>query len=163
MAAKGLLQSLLLSAFLFPLTSHATTFVKGNIDAPSGNNTSFTIKGWACQTERNQSINVHVYSGGRAGLGGRFLTSATANKSSAQGIANACNNSVTTNNRFSINLTQEQIYQHRGREIFVHGISLLVRQMKQSQAQENTKCRYLLYPMWLVTLMHYIKAAARLS
>ena len=124
MAAKGLLQSLLLSAFLFPLTSHATTFVKGNIDAPSGNNTSFTIKGWACQTERNQSINVHVYSGGRAGLGGRFLTSATANKSSAQGIANACNNSVTTNNRFSINLTQEQIYQHRGREIFVHGISV---------------------------------------
>ena len=49
----------------------------------------YYVKGWACQTGLNDSIDVHLYVGGPAGTG-KAIKSLKANLSSESAVANAC-------------------------------------------------------------------------
>lgn len=94
--------------------------VAGNIDGFSSDGT--TLRGWACSTNRNDPIDVHLYVRGAAGQGGVFLAGARADQASEPGVATACKASGT-NYRFAIPLTYAQRREQVGQPLYVHGIS----------------------------------------
>lgn len=112
----------LFTLLAFSSNAHATR-VKGFIDGVGSSIDNFYVSGWACQTEYNQSINVHVYAGGGAGTGGSWTASGAASNSSETGVASAC---ATTYNkhRFKVQIPREKAYLHRGKSVYVHGISI---------------------------------------
>jgi hypothetical protein len=106
----------------FPDFAHAESYpVKGYIDGVQKIGDSYFIRGWACQVGKSYSINVHVYLRGAAGQG-RILKVATANQSSEIQVADQCGTTYRYN-RFKIELSVTELYQHRGEKIFIHGIS----------------------------------------
>lgn len=101
----------------------ADTSIVGHIDPPTGDYKGFAVSGWACQTTDPTSISVHLYSGGAAGTG-IPVKSTTANLSSEAAISSICNTDSAAH-RFRFSLSQKEIYQQRGKSIYVHGISTL--------------------------------------
>ncbi|QBG91778.1 RHS repeat-associated core domain-containing protein [Xanthomonas oryzae] len=91
--------------------------IKGGIDG-----VSYTaISGWACSTNLNRSIDVHMYLGGPAGSG-TFAVATTASLPSDSGIASACSASGS-NYRFSFPIDENFIIQNGGKAIYIHGLS----------------------------------------
>ena len=95
------------------------TVIIGNIDPGTANGA--VITGWACSTGLDQSIDVHLYAGGPAGVG-VGVGSYHANKASESGISAVCGASGV-NYRFEIPITQEMKRNHEGKKIYIHGIS----------------------------------------
>jgi len=81
---------------------------------------SGVIRGWACSTRLETSIDVHAYLGGSAGTG-TFGLSGTANQPSEPAVAAACG--AAGNHRFSLQMSNALRQQHAGKSIHVHGIS----------------------------------------
>ncbi|WP_268989338.1 NBR1-Ig-like domain-containing protein, partial [Xanthomonas vasicola] len=91
--------------------------IKGGIDG-----VGYTaISGWACSTNLNRSIDVHMYLGGPAGSG-TFAVATTASLPSDSGIASACSASGS-NYRFSFPIDENFLIQNGGKSIYIHGIS----------------------------------------
>lgn len=105
--------------------SVGATTIKGHIDGVPGTyRASGTfISGWACQSERTQSINVHVYLGGAAGRGGKILKGFRANTRSETAVAAACQ-STGKAYRFRIPISEAEAREHGGKSIYIHGISI---------------------------------------
>ena len=98
----------------FPLGSTVTGIIEGvNHDG----NWNWFVKGWACTTGSNSSIDVHAYTGDGALLGGF-----TANQPSEVQVSNACQ---ATGNayRFQFPITLAQRQTLGGRPITVYGVS----------------------------------------
>lgn len=76
--------------------------------------------GWACAGGLPQSIEVHLYAGGPAGVG-QFVLATNANRASDQAVADACW-STGSAYRFDIPL-DALLPQYFGQPIYVHGIS----------------------------------------
>lgn len=84
-----------------------------------------SIIGWACQKYIPTSLEVHLYVGNAAGQPGATIVKAgKANLHSEVAIANECRTKEFRNNRFSIDLTADEILKHRNKRIFVRGIKL---------------------------------------
>jgi RHS repeat-associated protein len=92
--------------------------VVGNIDEVSAGG---LIRGWACSTGIDTSIDIHIYTGAAAENGGTMLLGAKADQSSEEGVAASCK--AGGSHRFSIQLDNEQRRQRGGQPIYVHGIS----------------------------------------
>jgi YD repeat-containing protein len=102
-------------------TNAQASYVKGHIDTVGTDYENFSIRGWACQTGENVSINTHIYLNGPAGTGSIYR-SLMASNNSEQAVANACSNSHRKN-RFSLTVPLADVYKHRGKSIYIHGIS----------------------------------------
>lgn len=92
--------------------------VIGNIDAVTSDG---QIRGWACSTGIESSIDLHVYTGGAAGSGGTIFLTGKANQASEPAVATACK--AGGNHRFSLAMSNENRRQRAGQSIHVHGIS----------------------------------------
>ncbi|MEY4066624.1 MAG: hypothetical protein RIR26_2832 [Pseudomonadota bacterium] len=88
----------------------------GNIDGVFNGQ---QIQGWACQKSLSQSILVHVYLGGSAGIG-VFAGEFSANLTSDSGVSALCGTSGIAH-RFVIPISTMSA--HAGKSIFIHGIS----------------------------------------
>jgi len=95
--------------------------ITGNVEGVPTPGGQPQIVGWACAKYVAQSIAVHVYAGGAAGVG-TFVTAATANAASEPAIAQACFVSGGAY-RFSVPITAAMVSQFRSAAIYVHGIS----------------------------------------
>lgn len=96
--------------------------IRGHVEAVSDDGAGGKIlTGWACSSFMDESIGVHLYVGGAAG-GGTFVGGYTANLQSESAVAAACESGGTAY-RFGIPLTSAIQAQHRGKTIYVHGIS----------------------------------------
>ncbi|WP_369942103.1 RHS repeat domain-containing protein [Xanthomonas medicagonis] len=93
--------------------------VTGNIDGLSDDENA--LVGWACSTNRNDSIDVHLYARGAAGQG-VFVASTRADQSSEPAVASACGASGA-NYRFKLPLSYTARREHVGQPLYVHGIS----------------------------------------
>ncbi|MDR6674516.1 RHS repeat-associated core domain-containing protein [Xanthomonas sp. 1678] len=93
--------------------------VTGNIDGLSSDGTA--LLGWACSTNRNDPIDVHLYARGAAGQG-VFVASARADQASEPAIAAACTASGT-HYRFTLPLSHAVRREQVGQPLYVHGIS----------------------------------------
>jgi RHS repeat-associated protein len=93
--------------------------VKGYIDGVTSDNGAVT--GWACATTLDDSIDVHMYVGGAAGVG-TLAWAGTANQSSGADVASACE-AGGSHYRFSIPLTTALRQQFSRKTIYIHGIS----------------------------------------
>ncbi|WOP57600.1 RHS repeat-associated core domain-containing protein [Xanthomonas euvesicatoria] len=93
------------------------SLIKGNIDSV----TYGSISGWACSTNLNRSVDVHMYLGGPAGSG-TFAAATAATLPSDAGIASACSASGS-NYRFSFPIDENFIIQNGGKAIYIHGLS----------------------------------------
>lgn len=91
--------------------------VIGHIDEVSGGG---LIRGWACSTRIDASIDVHVYLGGAAGTG-TFGLSGAANEASEPGVNAQC--AAGGNHRFSLQMSKPLRQQNAGKAIYIHGIS----------------------------------------
>ncbi|MCD7098102.1 RHS repeat-associated core domain-containing protein [Stenotrophomonas sp. MMGLT7] len=92
------------------------SLVTGRVDGISSGH----LSGWACSTNLERSIDVHVYVGGAAGAGGTFVGSFRADRSNEAGVTEACK--AGGGHRFWIDLAPF-VAQHAGKKIYVHGIS----------------------------------------
>lgn len=92
--------------------------VIGNID---GVTSGGQIRGWACSTGIDSSIDIHVYTGGAAGSGGTIFLTGKADLASEPAVATSCK--AGGNHRFSLPMSNEQRRQRAGQPIYVHGIS----------------------------------------
>jgi hypothetical protein len=123
---KKFTSAFFLAAFaLFAGTSalYANNPVIGIIDSVSRDSAYYPwhhVKGWACAYGLPNSIGVHVYAGGPAGVG-QYVTSTTANLASDQYVAAACGSNGTAY-RFSIAL-DGFLAAHYGKSLYIHGIS----------------------------------------
>ncbi len=89
----------------------------GWIDNVANNGPQNIVQGWACAKGLSQSIFVHVYSGGPAGVG-HFVMSSKADQNTEAGVNTACLTSGVKH-RFKITLPNNI---SKGTPIFVHGI-----------------------------------------
>ncbi|MHC1656263.1 RHS repeat domain-containing protein [Stenotrophomonas riyadhensis] len=92
--------------------------VIGNIDGVTSDG---QIRGWACSTGIDSSIDIHVYTGGAAGSGGTIFLTGKADLASEPAVATTCK--AGGNHRFSLPMSNEQRRQRAGQPIYVHGIS----------------------------------------
>lgn len=92
--------------------------VIGNIDGVTSDG---QIRGWACSTGIDSSIDIHVYTGGAAGSGGTIFLTGKADLASEPAVATSCK--AGGNHRFSLPMSNEQRRQRAGQPIYVHGIS----------------------------------------
>jgi hypothetical protein len=82
------------------------------------------VKGWACDSGINRSVEVRVYAGGNAGDPGvQRIGSGTADGPNEGGVNAACGTSGSRH-RFSVRLMSEQLKAHAGKPIFVQGMSV---------------------------------------
>lgn len=96
--------------------------IVGNVDGVTTvPGVGLRIRGWACSTYMNSSINVHLYLGGPAGSG-TAIGAYTANLSSEPAVASACQASGTAY-RFEIPVTSAMRQQYGDYSIYIHGIS----------------------------------------
>ncbi|PCK01285.1 MAG: hypothetical protein COA42_23310, partial [Alteromonadaceae bacterium] len=91
--------------------------VAGNIDSL----TNGRLNGWVCVRDHAQSIAYHIYVGGPAGQG-TYLAGGSATVSSETGVSNACRTSGV-GHRFHYTFSESQREAHKGKAIYVHGIS----------------------------------------
>lgn len=93
------------------------TVVTGNIDEVTHDaNWNWFVRGWACSTGMNRSIDVHAYAGST------FLVAGTANVASEPEVAAVCQASGAAY-RFQLPLTLAQRQQLGGQAITIYGIS----------------------------------------
>lgn len=92
--------------------------VIGNIDGVTSDG---QIRGWACSTGIDSSIDIHAYTGGAAGSGGTIFLTGKADLASEPAVAASCK--AGGNHRFSLQMSNEQRRQRAGQPIYVHGIS----------------------------------------
>lgn len=97
------------------------TSVVGYIDAVDAVAGGYEVSGWACAKMMVDSIDVHVYVGGGAGIG-TFVGAVKANRGSEPAVATACQ-SVGTAYRYKFALTDAIRQAHGGKAIYVHGIA----------------------------------------
>ncbi|WGV54790.1 DUF6531 domain-containing protein [Stenotrophomonas indicatrix] len=85
-------------------------------------NWNFFIEGWACSIGVDASIDVHVYAGNNAWVGGTFVAGGRANLATDGNVANACQ---ARGNAywFKIPLDANARSAHGGKALYVHGIS----------------------------------------
>lgn len=93
--------------------------IKGNIDRVGAN--PATVEGWACGLKMDESIDVHLYLGGPAGVG-TMAGGVKADRDSEGAVGEACK-AGGSKYRFSIPLNAEILAQHAGKKVYVHGIS----------------------------------------
>lgn len=93
----------------------------GYLDTLYQKDEKFYIRGWACQKGINQSINVHAYVGSSAYEGGAYVFQGVADKELDTTINDLCN-TVNVPHRFVIQIPESVMNEHRGKNIFVHGI-----------------------------------------
>lgn len=98
--------------------------VKGNIEGIVKQNDNYYARGWACQRGFDDSMGVHLYAGGAAGQGGKYIVAGTANRSSESGVANACG-SAGTKHRFLVLISDSILSAHGGKTLYVHGLSTI--------------------------------------
>jgi hypothetical protein len=96
--------------------------ISGSIEGISPQGQDYYLYGWACAKTYSGSIDVQVYAGGPAGVGGTYVFSGTANQPSDGGIAAACNSSGS-NHRFWLQIPTPVIEQNGGQPLYVYGIS----------------------------------------
>ncbi|WP_329890411.1 RHS repeat-associated core domain-containing protein [Stenotrophomonas muris] len=92
--------------------------VIGNIDGVTSDG---QIRGWACSTGIDSSIDIHAYTGGAAGSGGTIFLTGKADLASEPAVATSCK--AGGNHRFSLQMSNEQRRLQAGQPIYVHGIS----------------------------------------
>ena len=107
----------------FTIPTPPLSKIVGNIDGVALEGNSYIIKGWACQSGNNQSVSVHLYTGGPAGGNGQMIKSVTANSASELAVANACSN-TGRNHRFKIPLSYNDVKNLAQKSIYIYGISL---------------------------------------
>ncbi len=95
--------------------------VIGFLDSVTRSAQEITISGWACVKGLEDSISVHVYAAGPAGVG-RFITAGTAKINRESAVAQACGTTGLAHG-YSIVLNQEQSSIVSGQKIYVHGIA----------------------------------------
>ena len=122
---------LCLSCLILGHTSLAQ--IKGYVDTTDGSK----IRGWACDQNVNESIRVHIYLNGPAGRGGTFFKSLPTNRSSENAIHNICKTPGSTTHRFHLTLSKSERLAHKGKKIFVHGLS-----KKHPNIQLNNSGKY---------------------
>jgi YD repeat-containing protein len=103
------------------VTNNASQAI-GNIDGVPTSGADASINGWACSTGMDQSINVELYVGGRAGSGGIRIGTYAANQPSEPAIASQCQASGT-NYRYSIALDTATRAAYAGQPIYIYGDS----------------------------------------
>jgi hypothetical protein len=97
--------------------------IAGNIDGVvATSSSSWSIRGWACAQGINKSINVHLYVGGPAGGGGKYISQTLASKTSEDAVAAACR-ATGTAYRFDIPVSATVAANYGDKAIYVHGIS----------------------------------------
>jgi hypothetical protein len=97
--------------------------IRGYIDGLGTGGTYAFLGGWACAAGIAQSIAVHVYAGGPAGVGS-FVTAGVANQSSEPAVAQACAvGSGAYRFYLAIPFGPEMVMQLGGLKIYLHGIS----------------------------------------
>ena len=104
--------------------SHAQPDTLGYVDSVTkyyGFYDSVRVKGWACLSGKNESIDVHAFVDDYAGNYGYYVGSATANLSSGQDVADACSNSFYYH-RFDMYLPFD-VTRFGGQSVWVHGIN----------------------------------------
>jgi len=109
----------------FSPQGEACSAVLGVIDGIQLVNGEYEITGWACQTGDPQSIDVHLYVDGPAGVG-TVVKGVAANLSSEPEVREACKTDPDNDgikHRFRIPLSYADIEAHAGKTIYVHGIS----------------------------------------
>jgi len=94
--------------------------IKGNVDGFSLVNGRLYLKGWACDRNVAQSVDVHLFAGGPAGLG-TFIVSGRANIPREAAVGQACGTSGVAHG-FNIDVTSFKAA-FGGQPIYVHGIS----------------------------------------
>src|SRR5262249_5435005 len=96
----------------------------GNIDGISHDGEQYFISGWACQKQRRESIDIHIYGNPSAGGATKraFLTASQANFDSEPAVNLACNDEGGGKHRFFVALPFGYGAQSR---LFVHGIRIL--------------------------------------
>ena len=82
------------------------------------------IWGWACDRGVDEPVDVHLYVGAPAGQNGTFLSKTTTDRSAKDRakIANLCS-TKTAHHRYSFALPTSGLFHHKGKEIYVYGIS----------------------------------------
>ncbi len=80
------------------------------------------IKGWACEKKKAKPVNVQIYAGGPAGVG-KLVTTAYAKNSSEDAVNTECGTAIGVDHRFLASLPLASLTIHKGKELFVHGIS----------------------------------------
>ncbi|WP_160153354.1 polysaccharide lyase [Microbulbifer sp. ALW1] len=117
---KNTLISMLLLIFSLPTSA---TEVRGAIDPVKYTSGKFAVSGWACQTEYNQSINVHLYLDDRAAAGGELVKWAVAERETESAVGDLCGTSGIPH-RFRFYFNYDEMNAFQGRKIYVHGISV---------------------------------------
>lgn len=107
--------------FIVLQSVNAAGAIRGYLDQVSYVNGLTVASGWACDSGRPESIQVHLYAGGPAGTG-NYVNSATANLPSEPAVATACG-STGSNYRFQIEIGNYGA-QNIAKPIYVHGISI---------------------------------------
>lgn len=82
-----------------------------------------SIRGWSCDNNVNQSIQVHLYLGGTYAKGERSVKSVTADRSSELAVSNACNTKLTPH-RFNFLLSNSEWEKYATKKVYVYGISV---------------------------------------
>ena len=103
--------------------SYPDNVIRGFIDGARWDGNQVVLTGWSCARGIAQSVGVHVYVGGSAGIGS-FLIASNANLESEQAVLNACG--VTSGAyRYSIPVPfgPAEMMWLGGQKIYVHGLS----------------------------------------
>ncbi|NVK54487.1 MAG: Ig-like domain-containing protein [Alteromonadaceae bacterium] len=119
---KNVLLNVVSVLMLLQTAGASATYVKGFIDGVGTSIDNFYVSGWACQTEYNQSIRVHLYANGAAGTG-KYVASTLASNSSEAGISNSCDTTYNKH-RYKLNVSKATAYKYRGQSVYMHGISV---------------------------------------
>jgi len=105
------------------VNQHPPGAVKGVIDSVivDQNNSRAIVNGWVCQEFVQQSIPVHIYAGGKTGVGTKVAVG-IADLSSEAAVLTACGVSAG-GYRFSVLIPPDMATQFKGKAIYIHGIS----------------------------------------
>jgi hypothetical protein len=95
--------------------------ITGNVDGIERVGGDYFVRGWACARNTATSLNVHLYSGGPAGVGVGVTGSPMANLTSEPTLGTACGTSGIPH-RFRVHLNPF-LGAHQNRQIWIHGIS----------------------------------------
>ena len=97
--------------------------VQGAVDGVISENGKHFLVGFACSKFHAGSIDVHAYVGGPAGKG-MGLAAGTANMPSEPAVSSFCGLAADALRfRYKIEISENALLAHRGKAIFVHGIS----------------------------------------
>lgn len=109
--------------FLMRCSEPVKNAVIGYVDRVITKGSEVFVEGWACDYNKNQSIDVHVYAGGAAGQGGSMVAFAKAELNSEEAVNFACANPNMIGHRFSAKVGANHLIASAGQPVFVHGIS----------------------------------------